>query len=441
MTRRTRRRALPEPFVATIETLSHEGRGICHHNGKVVFAFAALPGEVCRLQIHKTTKNFCEANVVEIIEASAERIEPHCPHFSVCGGCSMQHLSSQDQLRYKQQSVSEMVEHSGIEVGEWLPALTSEPWGYRRKARLGVKYVIKKGRLLIGFRERSSPFLADMRQCPVLVPRVGEHLPDLMSLVEGLEAQASIAQIEVAADEQNTLLVVRHLEPLAETDLAALKQFARDSGFWIQLQPGGLDTIYPLYPAQQTLYLRPVAESEIAIRFEAGDFTQVNTEVNQKMVAQALRYLDLQADDQVLDLFCGLGNFTLPMAQTAAGVTGVEGDVAMVERARQNARENGIDNTDYHVANLETIDGSEPWLKRTYDKILLDPPRLGAASIVPYLPAMTAKTIVYVSCQPSTLVRDARELCAQGYHLAFMGLMDMFPQTGHVESMAVFKRN
>lgn len=440
MARRNRRRTLPDPFVATIEGLSHEGRGICHHNGKVVFVFGALPGEVCKVQIHRTSRNFAEANVVEIIQPAAERITPHCPHFSVCGGCSMQHLAGPDQLRFKQQQVKEMIDHAGIEVGQWLPALTSEPWGYRSKARLGVKFVNKKGRLLIGFRERGSPYLADMQQCPVLVPAVGERLEQLIGLFGGLEARASIPQIEVVADEQHTILVVRHLEPLSAADLAALEDFARESGLWIQLQSGGPETVQPLLPQEQQLFIRPLASSEVAIRFAAGDFTQVNAEVNQKMVEQALDLLDPQAADRVLDLFCGLGNFTLPIAQRASRVTGIEGDPVMVDRARHNARDNNIFNTDYHAVNLETVDGDEAWLKASYDKILLDPPRSGAAAMMPFLNGMGARTIVYVSCNPATLVRDAQDLCNQGYQLDAIGLMDMFPQTAHVESMAVFKR-
>lgn len=440
MSRRNRQRSLPEPFEVTIEGLSHEGRGICHHNGKIVFVFAALPGEVVRIQINKTTKKFSEATVIEVIKASPDRIQPHCPHFSVCGGCSMQHVDSATQIKIKQQSVQEMVEHAGIEVAEWIPALTTQPWGYRRRARLGVKYVIKKQRLLVGFRECNKPYLADIQQCPVLLDRVGQHLDELMLLITGLEARDSIPQIEVAADDAHCMLVFRHLKPLSDSDMNALTRFAQSSGFWIQLQPGAADSITPLYPLQQVLRFKPLMDNDISIRFKSSDFTQVNADINQQMVRQALHFLDLKSGDRVLDLFCGLGNFTLPMAQLALQVTGVEGDEAMVLRARENALEHAIENTEYYTADLTKIDASAQWMKQKYDKILLDPPRSGAFEIVPYLSTMQARTIVYVSCQPSSLVRDARILCDAGYHLTHLGLMDMFPQTAHVESMAVFNR-
>lgn len=440
MARRNRRRILPEPFEVEIESLSHEGRGICHHNGKIVFVFAALPGERVKIQINKTTKKFSEASVVEVIQASAHRIEPHCPHFSVCGGCSMQHVSDDYQLELKQRSVLEMMDHAGLKIGEIIPALKSAAWGYRRKARLGVKYVHKKQRLLVGFRERNKPYLADMQSCQILIEEVGQHLQDLMDLISGLDARESIAQIEVAADDDHTMLVFRHLDVLSDADRDKLLQFAKDSGFWLQLQPQGPDSITPLYPEQQILRFKPLADSKIGIRFSATDFTQVNAGINQQMVKQALHYMDLQPKDEVLDLFCGLGNFTLPMAQLAHQVTGIEGDAAMVQRAKENALEHDIHNTDYFVADLTKVDKSTNWMKQHYHKILLDPPRSGALEIVSQLKSMKASTIVYVSCQPSSLVRDAKVLCDMGYKLTHLGLMDMFPQTAHVESMVVFKK-
>ncbi|MDJ0834093.1 MAG: 23S rRNA (uracil(1939)-C(5))-methyltransferase RlmD [Gammaproteobacteria bacterium] len=437
---RNRKRRLPEPFEVTIEGLSHEGRGIAHHNGKIVFVFAALPGERVRIQINKSTKKFSEASVVEVLEASPQRIEPHCPHFSLCGGCSMQHVSSEYQLELKQQAILEMMTHAGIDIGEVIPPLTDAPWGYRRKARLGVKYVHKKQRLLIGFRERNKPYLADMQTCPIMVDQVGQHLPELMQLIGGLQARETIAQIEVAADDDHCMLVLRHLQPLSAADRQQLLAFAEASGFWLQLQPHGPDSVQPLYPAEQVLRFRPLADSDIAIRFHATDFTQVNAGINQQMVRQALDHLDLQPQDKVLDLFCGLGNFTLPMARLAAQVTGIEGDPAMVQRARDNALEFGLDNTEYFSADLTRLDPAAAWMRQKYDKILLDPPRSGALDIVEHIRAFDASTIVYVSCQPSSLVRDAAVLCSAGYRLSHLGLMDMFPQTAHVESMAVFQR-
>lgn len=440
MSRRNRRRQLPEPFETIIEGLSHEGRGICHHNGKIVFVFAALPGERVKIQINKTSKKFSEASVVEVLQASEHRIKPHCPYFSVCGGCSMQHVSSDDQLQLKQRSILEMMDHAGIQIGELLAPITSKPWGYRRKARLGVKYVLKKERLLIGFRERNKPYLADMQSCKILIDAVGLHLQDLVELISDMDAKQDIPQIEVAADDDHCMLVFRHLKPLSDSDIQKLEQFARSSGLWVQLQPGGPDSITPLYPQQQQLVFKPLADSEISIRFNASDFTQVNSPVNQQMVKQALYFLDLQPLDHVLDLFCGLGNFTLPIAQRAAHVTGVEGDAAMVSRARQNALLNDIHNTDYYAADLTRIDPQSAWSTIKYDKVLLDPPRSGAFEIIQQLGGFGASCLVYVSCQPSSLVRDAILLQQSGYKLTHLGLMDMFPQTAHVESMAVFKK-
>lgn len=440
MPRRNRRRALPEPFETVIEGLSHEGRGICHHNGKIVFVFAALPGERVRVQVNKSTKKYAEASVLEVLEPSPHRITPHCPHFGVCGGCSMQHVDSACQLELKQSSILEMFEHAGIAIGEVLPPLTAEPWGYRRKARLGVKYVQKKQRLLIGFRERNKPYLADMQSCPILIEQVGQHLTDLMQLVSSLEARESIAQIEVAADNAHCMLVFRHLYALSDADRQRLTAFARQTGFWIQLQPAGPDSITPLYPEQQVLHFKPLADSDLSIHFNAGDFTQVNTSINQQMVAQALHYLDPQSADRMLDLFCGLGNFTLPLAQRVDQVTGVEGDAVMVQRARDAAQALGFDNIEYFVEDLSKPDSRVSWIKQSYDKILLDPPRSGALEMMQPLSKMSASTIVYVSCQPASLVRDARVLCDAGYQLSQLGLMDMFPQTAHVESMAVFKK-
>jgi len=440
MARRNRRRMMPEPFEATIEGLSHEGRGICHHNGKIVFVFAALPGERVVVQINKTNKKYSEANIIEVLDASPNRILPKCAVFNMCGGCSMQHVNAAHQLELKQQAVQEMLTHAGIEVDSLLPALRAHEWGYRRKARLGVKYVIKKQRLLIGFRERNKPYLTDMESCPVLIDKVGQHLTDLMQLITQLQSKDKIAQIEVAADDDNCMLVFRHLEPLSDSDQQQIIQFAKDCGLWIQLQPQGPETMHPLFPEKQVLKFKPLKESDISIEFGARDFTQVNADINQQMVKQALHHLDLQTDDNVLDLFCGLGNFTLPIAQKVKHVTGVEGDEIMVKRAKQNALDHQIINTQYFVADLTKIDPSINWIKKKYDKVLLDPPRSGAFEIVELLKPMKASIIVYVSCQPSSLVRDAKVLIEAGYKLTHFGLMDMFPQTAHIESMAVFKK-
>lgn len=440
MSRRRRRPGLPAAFEVDIEGMSHEGRGIARVDGKTVFVFGALPGERVLIQLQKVGRNFDEATSVEIIKASSQRIKPHCDAFSVCGGCSLQHLNNDDQISFKQDSLLGMMAHASIPVGEVIPALRGESWGYRRKARLGVKYVRKKEKALVGFRERNSSFLADMSRCEVLIPEVGHKLELFAELIESLQAREQIPQIEVAADDDNIQLVFRHLQVLLQADSDKILEFGKRHGFHIQLQPAGPDSIVNLYPQQQELYFKPLHDSDIRIAFNALDFVQVNSELNQKMVAQALHYLELQPDDEVLDLFCGLGNFTLPMARLCASVVGVEGDSAMVERARQAARSQLIDNSEYHAADLSKPDSDHAWMKMKYDKILLDPPRSGAQEIASLIKRFKASGIVYVSCQPSSLVRDTAIICAQGYRLSHLGVMDMFPQTAHVESMAVFER-
>jgi 23S rRNA (uracil1939-C5)-methyltransferase len=420
--------------------MSHEGRGIARVNGKTVFVFGALSGETVLIQVLKSTRNFDQATTLEVVEPSAQRITPRCEAFQVCGGCSLQHLGSEDQVALKQQMLLDMMAHAGIQIGGLLPPLRASAWGYRKKARLGVKYVAKKGRVLVGFRERNTPFIADMHRCEVLLPQLGHNLDLLSELIGQLDARAQIPQIEVAADADHMQLVFRHLQVLSEHDLNLLTEFARQQGFYVQLQPGGPDSVHNLYPEQQQLYLDPLDNGEIRIAFKALDFVQVNSEINRQMVIQALRLLDLQTTDSVLDLFCGLGNFTLPMAQNCRQVTGIEGDQAMVERARASAASNNISNTEYHVADLTRPDTDFPWMRQRYDKILLDPPRSGALEIVQLIGRFKAARIVYVSCQPSSLVRDAAIICAQGYNMIHLGIMDMFPQTAHVESMAVFER-
>ena len=279
-----------------------------------------------------------------------------------------------------------------------------------------------------------------MSSCEVLVPEVGHRLQALASLIESLDARESIPQIEVASDDDHVTLVFRILKTLSREDTDKLIDFGKVNGLWIQLQPGGPDSIINLYPDSQALYFSPLADDDIKIGFEVVDFTQVNSAINQQMVGQALRYLDLKREDRVLDLFCGLGNFTLPIARRCSTVTGIEGDLAMVKRAKENALEHNIDNSDYFIADLTRSDPDAGWMRQQYDKILLDPPRSGALEIVQFISRFNAKVIVYVSCQPSSLVRDSRIICENGYRLTHLGIMDMFPQTAHVESMAIFEQ-
>ncbi len=438
--RRRRRSRQAEPREVTIEAMSHEGRGIAHVNGKTVFVFGALLGERVSIQIQRSSRKFDQATTLEVVEASPQRIEPYCEAFKVCGGCSLQHLRNEDQLALKQQSLLDMMAHAQLDIGKLIPALHADAWGYRKKARLGVKYVSKKGRVLVGFRERNTPFIADMLRCEVLLPEVGHRLGLLSELIGQLEARAQIPQIEVAADDSQVQLVFRHLQPLSEHDLKLLSEFGAAQGYFIQLQPAGPASVHNLYPQQQSLSLDPLGDGSLSIGFGALDFVQVNSAINQKMVAQALGFLDLQSTDRVLDLFCGLGNFTLPMARLCAGVTGIEVDTAMVARAQESALANDIHNTEYHAVDLTSPEPGYSWMQQEYDKILLDPPRSGAQEMAQLIGRFRARIIVYVSCQPSSLVRDAAIICAQGYRMTHLGIMDMFPQTAHVESMAVFEQ-
>ncbi len=441
MSRRNRRHQRPrEPRELEIESLSHEGRGIARINGKTVFVSAALPGERVLARIVRGRRKFDEATTVEVLQASPARIVPRCAAFAVCGGCSLQHLSAGDQLAHKQQTLLAMMAHAGIEIGALLPPLVGETWGYRQKARLGVKYVDGKGRALVGFRERDTPFIADMHRCEVLLPQVGHQLEALSALIGGLEARRSIPQIEVAADDTRVQLVFRHLQPLSSADRERLVEFAKATGFYLQLQPGGPGTVHDLHPQGQSLAYDPLGDGRLRIEFKATDFVQVNAGINRQMVAQALDLLELSPEHRALDLFCGLGNFTLPMALRCGRVTGVEGDEAMVGRARDAARANGIDNAEFAVGDLSRADPGLPWMRQRYERILLDPPRSGAPEMAAQVAALGAGRIVYLSCQPSSLVRDAAIICAQGYRLSRLGIMDMFPQTSHVESMAVFER-
>ena len=440
MSRRGRRQRRSEPQQVTIEAMSHEGRGIAHVNGKTVFVFGALLGETVLMQVVKTHRKFDQATTLEVIEASPERIQPRCDAFEICGGCSLQHLDNEDQVTLKQNAVLEMMQHAGLEADELIPPLRGDAWGYRDKARLGIKYVPKKGRVLVGFRERNTPFIADMRRCEVLHPDVGHRLEALSELIGRLDARAQIPQIEVAADDDRVQLVFRHLQPLGARDLELLTEFAREQGYQVMLQPGGPESVHCLYPEQQQLWLRPEGADGPAIGFNALDFVQVNRKINRQMVAQAMDLLALEPGDEALDLFCGLGNFTLPMANRCRAVTGVEGDQAMLTRARASALANAIDNTEYHCVDLTKPDPDDAWMRRRYDCLLLDPPRSGALEMVQSIDRFGARRIVYVSCQPSSLVRDAAIICERGYRLSRLGVMDMFPQTAHIEAMAVFER-
>ena len=449
--RRSRKQKLPqEPVTADIESLSHEGRGVAHIDGKAVFISGALPGEKVTFIYTLQSRKHDEGKIEEVLQASPDRVEPKCPHYAICGGCSLQHLSPDAQIDYKQTSMLESLKHLGkVEPEEVFAPITGDKWGYRRKARLGVKYVFKKDRVLVGFRERHGGFLAVMDSCEVLHEQVGKKLHLFQELIYGMDSRDSTPQIEVAAGDEGIALIIRHLKPLSEKDIALWIAFAKEHDFQLYLQPKGPDTVHCIWPdvsgegRQPELFYEHKA-FETKVHFGPQDFFQVNSSINRQMVPRAVELLQLTGKEKVLDLFCGLGNFTLPIAKNAEQVTGVEGDLAMVNRARQTALANGINNTNYYACNLMGTAlelKTEPWLKQEYDCILLDPPRSGAKEIIEFFGRLKAKRIVYVSCHPATLARDAGELVhTHGYKLLGAGVMDMFPQTAHVESIAVFEK-
>ena len=435
------------PFEAHITDLSHDGRGVARIDGKAVFVSGALLGEQVLARLRKRHRHFDEAEVVELITRSPHRVEPRCRHFGECSGCSFQHLDAESQIATKQRVLAENFERIGkVTPQSWLPPLTGEPWGYRRKGRLSVRNVVKKGRVLVGFREEENPrFVADIQQCEVMHPALGPKVGLLAELLNGMDAANDIPQIEFAAGDDTMALVFRHMQPLSERDRATLIAFAQQHELAIYLQPGGNSSVHPLWPEQPRLAFRIASGDtrydDVELEFQPLDFVQVNADMNQRMLARTMELLDPQPTDRVLDLFCGLGNFTLPIARRVAEVVGVEGEHGLVERAAQNATRNGIANAHFHVANLFEDQRAADWARQPWDKLLLDPPRAGADKVLEYLPHKHTSRIVYVSCHPASLARDAGILVNQhGFKLKSAGVMDMFPHTAHVESIALFER-
>ncbi len=451
MARRGRRRdKLPaEPVEVQVESLNHEGRGVAHRDGKVMFVAGALPGETVQACYVSRRSQFDELRTVEVVQAADDRVTPPCAVADQCGGCSLQHMDPKAQLAFKQSVLLEKLEHATGLSGKQITLLAPLSHGdlhYRRKARLAVRMVAKKGGALVGFREKYSSFITDMEKCPVLNDAVSRLILPLRQTISGLQAARHIPQVEVSVGEAAAhgtsfpiALVFRHMVPLAESDMAALLQFAEGHNIHLYLQPGGADSVHRVYPAtgeERLQYFLP--DFDLCLKFHPLDFTQVNGDVNRQIVTVALQQLQLSNTDQVLDLFCGIGNFTFAIARQAGSVLGVEGSDELVQRARDNARLNNIDNAEFHKADLFQPMQTANWSRHSFNKVLLDPPRSGALEVVPQLRGMGVEKIVYVSCNPATLVRDAKLLLDEGYQLNSAGVMDMFPHTAHVESMAVF---
>ncbi|MFN7836304.1 MAG: 23S rRNA (uracil(1939)-C(5))-methyltransferase RlmD [Burkholderiaceae bacterium] len=445
-----------------IESLDLDAQGIAHRGGKVVFVEGALPGERVRAEIVKVKSSFEKAQVVEVLQAAAARTKPVCPSFGTCGGCAMQHLEFSSQVAIKARAVENQLWHIGrVKPQTVLRPLQGPSWEYRHRARLTCRLVPKKGGMLVGFHEKKSSFVTDMQSCAVLPRHVSQLLSPLRSLLEGLSIAQRVPQIELSVGHDVTALVLRHLEPLAPEDEQALRRFAdrHDVQWW--LQPAGPGSAWRFYPndARQLHYRLP--QFDLMMPFHPTDFTQVNHQINQAMVRQAIRLLNLQPHERVADFFCGLGNFSLPLARLGNRVVGIEGSADLTRRAMANAELNGLAHkVEFHAHNLfeVTMDDWRRW--GPFDAAIVDPPREGALALCLTLAGMTGKEtseaaqpplfdfatklpgrIVYVSCNPATLARDAAILVHQaGYRLIAAGAINMFPHTSHVESMALFVR-
>ena len=426
-----------------IESLSYEGRGITYVNGKKVFVHDALPNEEVLFRYTKRQAKYDEAYALKINNPALQRVSAKCRFFGICGGCSLQHLKPQSQLEHKQSVLLEQLKRiAGIRPQSVLPPLTGPIWGYRRRARLGVKYVRKKQRVLVGFRERYSPFITDMSDCEVLHPSVNLLLMPLQDLVSRLALVKQIPQIEVAVGSETTALIFRHLQPLTSRDEAKLKAFAKQHGIAIYGQSGGLETVTPLVPNPAKILSYSLDEHGLRLAFQPNHFIQINHDINRVMIQQVLDLLEVNKQDHVLDLFCGIGNFTLPLAIRAATVLGLDSDLALVKQAAVNAKRNRLGNTTFKVINLVTNKLDSKLLDRSYNKVLLDPPRTGAREIIGQTDFSEVAKIAYISCNAATLARDAK-LLIRGKHFRLMqvGIMDMFPHTDHFESVALFSKD
>lgn len=436
---------MAQMFDLEIESLDHEARGVSHVDGKVVFVEGALPGERVQAELIKKKPKFNTARAVAIQKSSWLRVSPKCPHFGVCGGCVMQHLQADAQVAVKQRVLEDAFKHlANLKPEQMLAPIHGPAWGYRYRARLTVRLVPRKGGVLVGFHERRSSYVADMTSCAVLPKSVSDLLVPLRRLIESMSTPDRLPQIEVAVGDEVTALVLRHLEPLSEHDRQHLSAFGQQHGVQWWLQPKGPDTVHLLDEGSTQELAYQIPAFGVRMPFKPTDFTQVNHQINQVLVSRAISLLGVQAGDRVLDLFCGLGNFTLPLARLASEVLGIEGSQALVERAFEAARANALENANFEVRNLFEFSLDDLMSLGAFDRLLIDPPREGALSVCEALVGQPAghrpKRIVYVSCNPATLARDAAVLCHQGhYRLRQAGVVNMFPHTGHVESIAVFE--
>jgi len=438
---RSRRIVTSVEEVATVAALTHDAQGIVRE-GKAAFVAGALPGESIRFRRTRQHRQYDEAELLEVLEPSAARVAPRCAHFGVCGGCALQHLAPEAQLEAKQTELRDNLERVGrVSPQQWLEPLRGPVWNYRRRARLGAKFVIKKDRVVVGFRERLAPYVAEVQRCEVLSSPVGELIAPLAAMLNGLSIRHRIPQIEAAVADNVVALVLRVLDPPATDDLARLREFAARHAVRFYLQAGGLDSVLPLDGDTGEPLRYGLPQFGLQLQFAPTDFVQINAQINAALVSRAVELLELTPSASVLDLYCGLGNFTLALARRAGRVVGVEGAQGLVERARHNARLNDIANAEFHVADLgRAPEPGLPWLRDNYTHVLLDPPRAGASEVLAAVSRLNPQRVLYISCHPGSLARDLGLLVHEhGMNLVAAGVLDMFPHTTHVESLALLE--
>jgi 23S rRNA (uracil1939-C5)-methyltransferase len=430
---------LTEAELGTVDGLTHEGEGVVR-SGKTAFVAGALPGESVRFERVRRRKHHDEARLIEILSPSSERVEPRCAHFGICGGCALQHLTGGRQIEAKQAELGDSLERiARVAPRAWLEPRRGPQWGYRRRARLGARYVHKKGRVVVGFRERAAPYVTETQRCEVLAPPAGGLIEPLAALLDGLDVRGKVPQIEIAVGDESAALVLRVLETPTARDVARLRDFERTHAVRLYLQPAGLESVARLAPADEAPLSYALPDFDVRLEFAPTDFIQVNGPMNRGLVSLAVSLLELTAESRVLDLYCGIGNFTLPIARQAHRVLGVEGDSALIERARHNARLNGLDNAAFLAVDLASADLERlPSLSGDFSHVLLDPPRVGAREVMRTIARIEPRRVLYISCHPGSLARDVGTLVHEhGFELLAAGVVDMFPHTTHVESLAL----
>lgn len=415
--------------IITVEAtdLDPFGQGVARHNGKALFIAGLLPNERAEVTLTEDKSKYSRGQVKRRLNDSPERVTPRCPHFGVCGGCQQQHASVALQQSSKSTALARLMKHDVNEI------IAGQPWGYRRRARLSLSYEPKTQKLAMGFRKAASNDIVDVKQCPVLAPHLEALLPHLRNCLSDLQGVRALGHVELVFVDNGPLMVLRHTAPLSAQDREKLERFSHSHELTLFLAPQS--EILERVSGDAPWYL----SDGLRLTFSPRDFIQVNDGVNQQMVAKAIEWLDVQPDDRVLDLFCGMGNFTLPLAQRAASVVGVEGVNALVEKGQQNARHNTLENVTFFHENLEEDVTQQPWAKHGFDKILLDPARAGASGVMQHIIKLAPKRVVYVSCNPATLARDSEALLSAGYQIQRLAMLDMFPHTGHLESMVLFQ--